>query len=173
LFFVPINLRIQLRDRYYKNGYTSYFPNIYYSDSTNIAVPTNLGGSIGWTSSARGASNLHYMNLNWPYTSNSADVSQKLFVRVLGGITCCQSFNNLNLQDSQGATYNILWTNTKANITVYSTPSKNSGTNTNLTLRNVNNPQPVNMATYNENPIVNFAYYYSYKTQFVTQLNQI
>lgn len=82
LYLVPINLRLSLVDRTNTRIYTSYFPNIYYSDSININVPSNLGGSIAMTSSSRGATNDHYLNLNWPYSSSSTDVSQKLVFKI-------------------------------------------------------------------------------------------
>jgi hypothetical protein len=70
LTLVPINLRLNLMDRTNTKLYTSYFPNIYVSDSVNVGVPSNLGGTISGVSSTRGASTYHYMSLSWPYASS-------------------------------------------------------------------------------------------------------
>jgi hypothetical protein len=100
LILVPINLRVNLVDRTNNKVYTSYFPNVYYSDSVNVGVPSNLGGSITMGDSHRGYSTYHYTNLNWPYNSDSTDISQKIVLKILGGITCSQSIANLYLSDS-------------------------------------------------------------------------
>lgn len=142
LYLVPINLRLSLMDRTNTRLYTSYFPNIYYSKSININIPTNLGGSIAMTNAARGALNYHYLNLNWPYSSDSTDSSQKLVFKMEGGLTSCNTFTSLSLVDSQSSTYTLLWRNTGLNISVFETPSKNI-VNTNLTISQPTNPQLV------------------------------
>lgn len=173
LILVPINLRMNLVDRTNTAIFTSYFPNVYYSDSVNVGVPTNLGGSFTRSNNYRGATNVnHYMNLNWPYNSNSGDVSQKIVMKIYGGITCCQSFVNLYMNDSQSSTYTPLWTNSAANVSVYITPTKGSGTNTNWFIKGINNPNEVSYQTYNKLYTVTFAMYSSYKTSYITTINQ-
>lgn len=142
---MPINLSMSLVDRTNTAIYTSFFPNVYQSDSINAGVPSNLGGSFTRSNNFRGATNVdHYMNLNWPYNSNSADVSQKIVMKIYGGITCCQNFASLYMNDSQASVYNLLWTNSAANTSVYATPSKAVSTNTNWFIKGVNNPNQVN-----------------------------
>jgi hypothetical protein len=57
LFAVPINVQVNFKDRTNKKVYTSYFQQLYLSQSTNVNIPTNLGGSLARTSTYRGASN--------------------------------------------------------------------------------------------------------------------
>lgn len=163
---------MSLVDRTSTAIYTSYFPNVYYSDSVNVGVPTNLGGSFSRSDNYRGSTSVyHYMNLNWPYNSNSGDVSQKIVMKIYGGITCCQSFTNLYMSDSQTG-YTLLWTNTAANVSVYITPTKGVSTNTNWFINGINNPNEVNYRTYNQLYTVTFAMYSSYKTSYITTINQ-
>jgi hypothetical protein len=83
LILTPINVRVSLVDRTSTRVYTSFFPNVYFSDSTNIAVPASLGGSIGISNNVRGASTNHHMYIaDWPYNSNGADVSQKIVMKI-------------------------------------------------------------------------------------------
>ncbi len=90
------------------------------------------------------------MNFNWPYTS-SATSSEKIVMKISGGITCCQSFTSIVLNDSQ-SNYGVLWSNPNTNVTVYSTPSKSFNVNTNWCIKNVRNPNLVARDTYNQNP---------------------
>lgn len=172
LFMVPINVRINLRDRTNSKVYTSYFPQIYISDSFNTVIPTNIGGSLSRTSASRGIGNYHYLNLNWPYNSNSGDISQKIVMKLQGGITCCRAFSSLTLIDSQSAVYTLLWSNLRANTSVYITPTKGYTTNTNLTIQNVINPEAVMAATNDQLLTATFIFYSSYKTSYITRLNQ-
>ncbi len=172
LILTPINMRVNLVDRTNTRVYTSYFPNIYYSDSINTAVPANLGGSIGISNNNRGASTNHHMFIaDWPYNSNSADVSQKIVLKIAGGITCCQSFNSLTLTDSQTG-YTLLWSNPNANTSVYETPSKGINTDTYWYINNVVNPNQVSFQTYNQLRETTFIMYVSYKTTYISKLNQ-
>ena len=170
LYLVPIDLRLSLVDRTNTRLYTSFFPNIYYSDSINVIVPSNLGGSIAMTSSARGASNYHYLNLNWPYNSNNADSSQKVVFKIEGGITSCNAFSGLSISDSQGG-YSLIWSNTGTNTSVYEIPSKGQ-INTNLTINTPTNPQLVHYWTYTKVYTVTFIMYSGYQTAYITKLNQ-
>jgi hypothetical protein len=141
LVLTPINLRMNLVDQTNTQVYTSYFPNIFISQSNSTATPASLGGSLTRSNSARGASTNHYMNFNWPYTSSSAS-SEKIVMKISGGITCCRSFTSLVLNDSQSS-YSVLWSNPNTNTTVYSTPSKGLNVNTNWCILNVINPNQV------------------------------
>jgi hypothetical protein len=112
----------------------------------------------------------HYMNFNWPYASTAAK-SEKIVMKISGGITCCQSFTSLTLNDSQ-STYTPLWSNPNTNVSVYLTPSKGNNVNTNWFIQNVNNPNQVAYDTYNQNPQVTFIMYSAYRTSYITKLNQ-
>ena len=146
LILQPINLRINYADRstsdhtLFKTR-TSYFPNIFVSDSVNVGVPGVLPGTMIRSANERGASTtLHYWAVTWPYTSNSGDVSQKIAFKLQGGITCCQSFTTLWFSDAT-VYYDRLWVNTAANISVYRMPTRNSGNGVNFHINSVNNPQ--------------------------------
>lgn len=122
------------------------------------------------SSSNRGDSTNHYINLNWPYSSNYNDISQKIVMKIYGGITCCQSFSSLSLSDSQ-TSYTLLWTNTGTNTSVYRTPSK-STINTYWYINNVINPNQVSYQTYIKVMQTTFIMYSSYKASYITTLNQ-
>jgi hypothetical protein len=92
-------------------------------------------------------------------------------MKISGGITCCQSFTSLTLNDSQ-STYTLLWSNPNTNISVYAMPTKGNNVNTNWCIRNVNNPHQVAYDTYNQNPQVTFIMYSAYRTSYITKLNQ-
>lgn len=98
------------------------------------------------TNNNRGASNTHYISIGWPYSSSS-DSSQKIVFKLAGGITCCQSFSSMTLRDNYN-TYTLLWQNTKANVSVYLTPSYGAGTGRDLWITSVNNPYPYQRDTY-------------------------
>lgn len=170
LYLVPIDLRLSLVDRSNTRLYTSFFPNIYYSDSINIVIPSNLGGSIAMTNSARGVANYHYLNLNWPYNSNNADSSQKFVFKIEGGITSCNAFSGLSITDSQGG-YTLIWSNTGTNTSVYEIPSKGI-VNTNITINTPTNPQLVHYWTYTKVSTVTFIMYSGYQTSYISKLNQ-
>ena len=81
LVLIPINLRMNYIDcsADFVTSYgsrTSYFPNIYYSDSRNVAAPAAMGSNHGNTitrsHNTRGTQTLHYWNFqSWPFNSNS------------------------------------------------------------------------------------------------------
>jgi len=171
LFNVPINVQVNFKDRTNNKVYTSYFPQIYVSQSANVNIPTNLGGTLARTSSYRGVSNTHYLAMSWPYNSNSADVSQKVVMKIFGGITAVQPFSSFVLVDSQ-LYYTLLWANVNANTSVYSTPSKSYTTSTNLQITNVINPQAVHAATNDQLLSVTWIFYVTYQTTYLTTLNQ-
>lgn len=170
LVLIPINLRMNLVDRTNTKVYTSHFPNIFISQSTNIATPTNLGGSLTMSNGYRGVSTNHYMNFNWPYAS-TATTSEKIVMKITGGITCNNAFTSLTLNDSQ-STYTPLWSNPSTNVTVYSTPTKSNNVNTNWCILNILNPNQVSYDTYNQNPQVTFIMYSAYRASYITKLNQ-
>jgi hypothetical protein len=173
LILTPINMRISMYDRTGSTSYTSYFPNIYISDSINVGAPADLGGSIAMSDSNRGTtSTSHYMGIaDWPYDSDSNDVSQKIVMKIYGGITCCQSFTSLTLSDSQ-TTPTLIWANPNTNTSVYRTPSKSMYTNTNLYISGVNNPNQVSYQTYNQLMQVTFIMYSGYRARHISKLNQ-
>lgn len=166
LFAVPINVHVNFKDRTNNKVYSSYFKQLYLSQSASINIPTNLGGSLSRTSSYRGVANTHYLNLGWPYNSNSGDISQKLVMKIAGGITSVQSFSSLTLG------YSLLWCNTNANTSIYQTPSISNTANTNISISNVVNPQAVNAPTNDQLLTITFIFYVSYKTTYLTTLNQ-
>jgi hypothetical protein len=170
LILTPVNLRINLVDRTNSKLYTSYFPNLYYSDSINVGVPSSLSGSIVVSGPNRGASSTHYTAVSWPYSSNSGDVSQKIVMKIYGGITCCRAFTSLSLSDDQTG-YTLLWANAGTNTSVYVTPSK-STISTNWYISGVINPNQVSYQTYNQLLQITFLMYSGYKTSYVMRLNQ-
>lgn len=147
LKLVPINVRISQMDRTNNKAYTSNFPSIFVSDSYNRGIPTQLGGTFSRANSNRGTSTYHYLTVNWPYTSSSSDVSQKLVMKIHGGITCCNSYSNFYLYDTSVGNYVVLWTDTVANITVYETPT-HSAVSTAIRIQGVKNPYPYQKETY-------------------------
>ena len=72
-------------------------------------------------------------------------------LKIQGGITCCQNYANFVLVDNRtgASTLVELWRNTVANLTVYRTPSLSS-ISTNLEIRNVINPYPIQKETYEQ-----------------------
>ena len=127
LFLTPINIQFRYIDRTNNKKYSSYWPSVYLTDSINIGSSTAIGGTLYQSVSNRGAGSTQYITISWPYSSSSIDVSQKVVLKLAGGITCCNSFSNMNLRDN-GASYSLLWRDTKANVSVYSTPTRSSGT---------------------------------------------
>lgn len=143
LRLLPINLELNLVDRTNTKLYTSFFPDIYISDSVNVVVPSSLGGSVSMATSQRGSSTNHYVGISWPYNSNYNYISQKTVMKIYKGITCCQTFSSLSLNDSQSSGYTLLWTNPFLNISVYRTPSKSVSTSTSWHILSVVNPNQV------------------------------
>lgn len=133
LYMYPINVRITFLDRTNIRKYTSYFPSLYASDSVNRGIPSAISGSLAFSNANRGTSTTHYISTSWPYTSNYNDISQKVVLKVRGGVTCCTSFASLGLDDNlTGSAYTLLWTDKVANISVYRTPSHTGSVATNL-----------------------------------------
>ena len=100
LFLVPINMRISFVDRTHNDFFTSNFPSVYVSDSHNIGTPQSVSGSLVRSSSNRGASTDHYVTMNWPYSSNYNDISEKIVMKIEGGITCCNTYDNFALDSN-------------------------------------------------------------------------
>ena len=115
---VPINLKISYVNRPNNDVYVSEFPSVYVSDSHNRVVPSSISGSLQRSSSERGASSTFYTVINWPYDSRSPDVTEKIVMKIQGGITCCQNYDSFVLDDTRtSGDINELWTNKLANIT--------------------------------------------------------
>lgn len=139
----PINVRITFFDRTNKKTYTSYFPSVYASDSINRGVPTVVSGSLSRSTSNRGSSTYHYISTSWPYSSNYNDISQKMLMKINGGVTACAAFSSFTLSDNNTGSYTLLWTNKISNISVYRTPSQSVGVATNIKFNNIVNPYPI------------------------------
>lgn len=144
LYMYPINVRISFLDRTNVRTYTANFPSVYASDSINRGVPTGIGGSLYFSNGNRGASNYHYIPISWPYSSNYNDISQKVTMKIQGGITCCNAFNSFVLSDNRtGSGYTLLWYDNVLNMSVYRTPSLGNGWSTDLQITGVVNPYPI------------------------------
>ena len=139
---VPIDVRVSLFDYTAKQVFTSNFKSLYLSDSTDLTVPTELSGTFTRSNVDRGASAYHYLPTSWPYSSSSSDISQKIVMKIGGGVTCCNSYDNFYLDDNQGSPYTELWTDTTANLTVYQMPTHSSGLSTQIRIYNILNPYP-------------------------------
>lgn len=169
---MPIDLKIRYVDRGNNDIYTAEFPSIFVSDSQNRGVPTSISGNFYRVLNARGATNTHSTMITWPYDSRSPDISEKIVMKIQGGITCCQNYDNFILDDTRSSGYiTELWTNTIANITVYRTPSL-SVASTNLTIRNVVNPYPYQKETYEQTKIIEILFYDNYKNTYIKKINQ-
>jgi hypothetical protein len=142
LFLTPINIQFRYIDRTNNRKYSAYWSSIYLTDSINFGAPAEISGSLAQTNSNRGASNTQFIPILWPYTSSSSDSSQKVVLKLYGGVTCCTSFNSIALRDNLLSSYTLLWTNTKGNISVYKTPTRSSSTSVNLWINNIINPYP-------------------------------
>ena len=152
LYMHPINVRITFLDRTNIRTYTSYFPSLYASDSVNRGIPSAISGSLAFSNANRGASSTHYISTSWPYSSNYNDISQKVVLKVRGGVTCCTSFANLGLTDNRtgGSAYVLLWTDRVANVSVYRTPSITGSWATDLQITGIANPYPFQKETYEQ-----------------------
>jgi hypothetical protein len=170
LFLVPIDIKVLYNDRTNNQIFRSFWPSVYVSDSVNIGSQDSITGTLIPSNANRGSSTNHYISTNWPYSSTFSDISQKIVLKIGGGVTCCQAFSSLSLSDSQTA-YTLLWTNTLANISVYRTPSKSVIT-TSLFINSVNNPHPYQKDTYEILKTVQVIYYSSYKTVHIKNLAQ-
>jgi hypothetical protein len=172
LFLVPINIKIIYNDRTNNRIYRSYWPSVYLSDSVNIGSQSSVSGSLTLSNYARGANTNHYIATSWPYSSTYSDISQKIVLKIGGGITCCQAFNSLSLSDSQ-TSYTLLWTDKIANMSVYRTPTKSISTSTNLYINNVYNPYPYQKWIYENLKTVQIIFYNSYQTSFIKNVAQL
>ena len=105
LKLVPINVRISQIDRTNNKIYTSNFPSVYGSDSYNRGTPTQMGGNYYRNNADRGAGAVHYLQVGWPYTSNYNDISEKVVMKIRGGITCCNNYDNFYLDDNRTSAY--------------------------------------------------------------------
>ena len=171
LFAVPINVRMRLRDLTSEKTYTSYFPEVYYSDSINVRTTSINTGSLSRSNSYLGASNYHYWTTGWPYSSGT-NVWDKIVMKIDGGVTCCSAYSSLDSLTDNYITYTVLWANTKTNTTVYDMPARSSGTSTTFRINNVINPNPVNFATYEQGKKVTLIWYSVYKTYNIYTLSQ-
>ena len=165
-------MRITYVDRSNNDVHTSNFPSVYISDSENIGVPTVISGSLSRANSARGGSTYHYVNINWPYSSNYNDISQKVVMKIEGGITCCNNYDSFVLDDNRTSSYTELWTDKVANITVYRTPSITNGYSTQMQIKNVVNPYPIQKETYEQIKKIEILFYSSYKNTYIKQMDQ-
>jgi len=120
--YIQINSRV----RYY-----TYWDSIFYIDSVNVGVPGTFSSNLQRSSGAHGSSNgyLYFNSVSWPYTSNVNDISEKVVLKIEGGITCCRAYDDFYMRDDSQGTWTELWTDKVANITVYRTPSRSSGSN--------------------------------------------
>jgi hypothetical protein len=125
-------MRISYYDRANNDVYTSNFPSIFISDSVNKGIPSEISGSLSRSSSSRGSSTNHYVTMNWPYSSNYNDISEKVVLKVEGGITCCNSFSSMYFDSNRTGSFSLLWRDKVANISVYRTPSITYNYNTKL-----------------------------------------
>jgi hypothetical protein len=75
-----MDMTITFVDLTTKKIYTSFFPEIYTSDSINInSNPTDLSATYYTTNNTYGASTSHYLTFNWPQVSSNT-VSEKTMV---------------------------------------------------------------------------------------------
>lgn len=173
LYMYPINVRITFSDRTNIKRYTSYFPSLYTSDSVNRGIPSAISGSLLFSSANRGAGSTHYISTTWPYSSNYNDISQKIVLKVGGGVTCCVAFSTLSLADSYtGSGYTLLWTDKVSNTSVYRTPSISSSIGLNLQITGAVNPYPIQKDTYEQIKKIQILFYSSYKNVYIKQLDQ-
>lgn len=174
LYMYPINVRISFIDQTNNKVYTSNFPNLYSSDSINRGVPAAMSGSLSFASNSRGASTYHYIATSWPYSSNYNDISQKVTLKLGGGITCCNAFSSFTLSDNRtGSGYTLLWTDIVSNISVYRTPSITGGWSTDLRILNVVNPYPIQKETYEQIKKMEISFYSGYQNIYIKQLDQL
>ena len=94
-------MKISYINRANNDIWTSYFPSIFVSDSIDTAIPSVLSGGFFMTNDDRGVSNTHYTSISWPYSSNYNDISEKIVMKIQGGITCCQNYANFVLDDNR------------------------------------------------------------------------
>ena len=143
LYMYPINCKITFLDNTNLKTYKSNFQSLYTSNSVNRGVPGVLSGGMNIANTNRGASTYHYISTTWPYSSNYNDISQKVTMKVQGGITCCNTFTSFALTDNITGSYTRLWYNTNLNMSVYRTNSIGNGNSIQLQRSNVINPYPI------------------------------
>jgi hypothetical protein len=170
LYLVPINIKVSVKDRVNGKTYYSNFPSVYFSDSVNVGIPADITTMTYVPSSySRGATTNNKFALTWPYTSSS---NQKLVLKVNGGITCCNAFANFYLKDDVN-TYTPLWSNSKANVTIYTTPSYAINLAKNIYIMNVVNPYTYQRDTYQNLKKITFLMYKTFKTIYKKDFDQI
>ena len=162
---------MRLRDLDGKKLYTSYFPDIYFSDSLNVQNTIPSPGSMSANSGSLGASTYLKHTTSWPYSSGS-NHWDKVSVQIEGGITCCRSYSSLASFSDNYGTYTALWVNTKANTSVYRMIGRSSGASTTFRINNVINPNPVDYATYEQGKKVIIKMFMVFKTYKVWDLTQ-
>jgi len=176
---LPINLRINYIDGSNSavtsySTRTSYFPNIYYSDSVNLGVPAAMSSNnVVSGNNQRGATNVvHYWTINsWPFSSSSSDVSQKISFKLQGGYTCCQNHDLLRFSDNT-VYYTRLWVNNAANTSVYVMPDRGQGNSANFHINAIRNPEQVNRHTYDKIRTATAILYNNYKAVSFSTVNQ-
>ena len=170
---VAMDVRVSLIDSTNNKVFSSYFPAVYFSQNSNLAAASALGGTLSGSNMNRGASTYQYFAISWPYTSSVSDTSQKIVLKVQGGLTCCNPFSSFSLNDNVTTSYSLLWTDSVANISVYQTPTHSSGLSTRLNINNVVNPYPYQFDTYNQLLLINVLMYSNYANTYLQQFSQL
>jgi hypothetical protein len=170
LFMVPIDITFRYIDRQNRRKYQSNWPSVYLSDSINVGSPAEIPGSLSRNNDYRGQNSIHYIGISWPYTSTS-ESSQKIVLKLAGGVLCCQSFSSINLRDNANG-YSLLWRNTKANMSVYLTPAYTAGWGRELWINSVNNPFPYQRDTYQKMKKIEILFYNNWRAVHSKRLDQ-
>lgn len=144
------------------------------SDSININTnPTDLAVSYSRDTTTYGVSSAsgyyHYLNFNWPYSA-SGGVSEKILLKMDGGVLCCATFSNFGYR-AQSTNIGTLWINTKINQVVMATPSF-SATSTSLRISGIVNPYPYQVSLYNTSMTMELMVYNNYRRVGVDTFNQ-
>lgn len=170
LLVTPMDVTITFIDMTTRKVYSTFFPELYVSDSVNInPTPVSLSSTYYMDSNIYGASTRHRLNFNWPQSSTNT-ISEKTLVALSGGILCCTAISGLSF-DGQSRTFPVLWANTKANIVVLDTPSMSTG-GTNFYINSLVNPYPYQVSTYNTTMTVSMIIYKDYQRVAVENQNQ-
>lgn len=170
LLLTPMDVSITFVDMTTRKIYTSFFPELYVSDSVNInPTPVSLGTTYYMSNNVYGTGTSHYLNFNWPQTSSNT-VSEKTLVSLVGGILCCTSISSLTFS-AQSTGFGILWANTKANVVVLATPSL-SAVATNFYISSLVNPYPYQVSSYNTTRSLKMSIFNNYRRVAVEQQTQ-
>lgn len=158
-----MDIKVLYNDRFNNRIYRSLWPSVYVSNSINIGSQTPLTPNLYAGNGNRGASTYHYLQtVTWPYTSNMADISQKIVFKLGGGITCCQAFSNIYLSDNYYGNFPLLWTDATANISVYRAPSVPINYADVIWINSVINPYPYQYYTYQNLMTLQVLFYSGY-----------